>query len=84
MNKNVLYFSKYCYFCQRVLRHLRDKKHDIELRSTSESKFHQELLRGGGKTQVPCLRIEIESGEQTWMYESNDIIRYIDQNKLAV
>lgn len=50
---------------------------DIELRSTGESQHKKSLMRGGGKTQVPCLRIDSESGTK-WMYESNDIIRYLD------
>ena len=43
--------------------------------------FHQEnnsaLIAGGGKSQVPCLRIENEHGDVRWMYESIDIIRYL-------
>lgn len=38
---------------------------------------HKELIQGGGKAQVPCLRIEAENGEISWMYESLDIIRYL-------
>ena len=42
--------------------------------------FHPEnnasLIAGGGKNQVPCLRIESADGEVRWMYESMDIIRY--------
>jgi len=34
-------------------------------------------MQGGGKTQVPCLRIEQAGGEVEWMYESDDIIRYL-------
>jgi len=33
---------------------------------------------GGGKRKVPCLRIE-EDGKTEWMYESNDIIAYLEQ-----
>jgi len=36
-----------------------------------------ELIAGGGKSQVPCLRIEDEKGEVLWMYESIEIIRYL-------
>ena len=36
-----------------------------------------ELIAGGGKKQVPCLRIEDERGDVQWMYESGDIIRYL-------
>ena len=32
----------------------------------------------GGKVKVPCLRIE-EAGGTRWMYESNDIIAYLEQ-----
>ncbi len=38
--------------------------------------YKAELVQGGGKKQVPCLRIEQADGPQ-WMYESNDIIRYL-------
>ena len=52
---------------------------DIEIRDTlEESKYHQELLAGGGMTQVPCLRIENGDSVQ-WMYESADIIKYLNQ-----
>ena len=36
-----------------------------------------ELLSGGGKVQVPCLRIEKEKGVSTWLYESSEIIEYL-------
>jgi glutathione S-transferase len=36
----------------------------------------RELLSGGGRTTVPCLRIQ--RGEETeWMFESADIMRYL-------
>jgi glutathione S-transferase len=28
---------------------------------------------------VPCLRIEKEDGSSEWMYESKDIIAYLDE-----
>jgi len=78
--KLALYYSKYCFFCQKVLMFLRgkDKENcDIELRSTSDRENAQALMQGGGKTQVPCLRIESADGAVEWMYESDDIIRYL-------
>lgn len=90
MKKHTLYFSKYCYFCQKVLFKIKGKSHQIELRSISEPEHLQELSKGGGKTQVPCLKIEsvkIESNDKaapaTWMYESDDILQYITSNKLV-
>jgi len=75
--KLFLYYSKYCFFCQKVLMFLRDKEHDIQLKSTSEREHAQALMQGGGKTQVPCLRIEDAQGKVEWMYESDDIIQYL-------
>ena len=49
---------------------------DIELRSTSDQQHATDLMRGGGKTQVPCLRIDDGSGNVQWLYESDDIIQY--------
>ena len=73
-----LYYSKYCYFCQKVLLSLRGRNDlDIELRSTSDRQHHADLVKGGGKTQVPCLRIDDGSGNVQWMYESDDIIRFL-------
>lgn len=56
---------------------LRGKDHDIALKSTSDKEHAQALMQGGGKTQVPCLRIEQSDGQVEWMYESNDIIQYL-------
>ena len=72
-----LYYSKYCFFCQKVLMFIRGKDRDLELRSTSDKSNAQALMQGGGKTQVPCLRIELADGSVEWMYESNDIIEYL-------
>jgi hypothetical protein len=41
-----------------------------------------DLNAGGGKSQVPCLRIDKEGGDVLWMYKSAEIIRYI-KTKLA-
>lgn len=74
-----LYYSKYCFFCQKVLMFLRGKEINLDLRSTSEREHAAALMQGGGKTQVPCLRIENQDGEVQWMYESDDIIQYLKQ-----
>jgi glutathione S-transferase len=39
---------------------------------------HRELVEGGGRMQVPCLRIEEQDGVR-WLYESADIIAYLRQ-----
>ena len=58
---------------------LRGKEINLDLRSTSEREHAAALMQGGGKTQVPCLRIENQDGEVQWMYESDDIIQYLKQ-----
>ena len=40
--------------------------------------FRSELAEKGGRIKVPCLRIE-DNGNVQWMYESNDIIAYLEQ-----
>ena len=37
----------------------------------------EELLAGGGTIKVPCLRITDDAGDTSWMYESSDIIAYL-------
>jgi hypothetical protein len=38
------------------------------------------LLEGGGQVKVPCLRITNADGNVEWMYESDDIISYLQKN----
>lgn len=78
--KLALYHFKTCPFCIKV-RHemarlslsiaLRDAQHDPEYRA--------QLLQGGGKIQTPCLHIADGQGNVQWMYESSDIISYLQQ-----
>ena len=42
-----------------------------------DSSNNRDLITGGGKSQVPCLRIENEDGSVRWLYESIDIVRYL-------
>jgi len=41
--------------------------------------YAKELVAGGGNLKVPCLKIEEYDGSETWMYESSDIIAYLEQ-----
>ena len=50
----------------------------METRNAQEGRFRSELLAGGGEIKVPCLRIK-EGSEITWMYESSDIMAYLDK-----
>jgi glutathione S-transferase len=44
----------------------------------TNSTARDELIQGGGKPTVPCLKIE-RNGEDRWLYESGDIIAYLEQ-----
>jgi glutathione S-transferase len=59
---------------------LRGHQHSVELLSTSEANNRAALIEQGGHSQVPCLRIETTDGSVQWMYESDDIIAYLQQN----
>lgn len=38
---------------------------------------YDDLIRGGGRGTVPCLRIERDTGDVEWLYESVDIVEYL-------
>lgn len=74
-----LYQFQACPFCVKTRRAmhrlnvpiaLKDAKHDPDARAA--------LQAGGGKVKVPCLRIDEADGTR-WMYESNDIIAYLEK-----
>ena len=53
---------------------------NIETRDVKRSESaREELLAGGGILKVPCLRIEDGQGRAEWMYESSDIISYLER-----
>ncbi|MEP7703529.1 glutathione S-transferase N-terminal domain-containing protein [Paraglaciecola sp. 25GB23A] len=68
-----------CPFCIKTRRALHRLNLPMEKRNaTKDSAFRNELEQQGGKIQVPCLRIN-EEGKETWLYESGEIIRYLEQ-----
>jgi len=72
-----LYQYHGCPFCIRVRRELHRLNVDIELRDVRKNAtYRQELLEQGGRSMVPCLRID-ENGKSRWMYESGDIIAWL-------
>ena len=77
-----LYHYDGCYFSAKVKKAITVLKLKIELRDILAVTKHAEvLLKHGGKTTVPCLFIEKTSeGTDIWMYESDDIIRYLKEN----
>lgn len=79
LNQFALYQFFACPFCIKTRRALHRLNLPMELRNAQQgSHFRDELAEGGGRVKVPCLRID-ENGTTTWMYESNDIIQYLEQ-----
>lgn len=77
----VMYQFMACPFCIRTRRAIRRLSLNIETRDAlRHAPSRQELLQGGGQIKVPCLRISDAQGNDEWMYESADIIRYLQQN----
>lgn len=79
-----LYQFHACPFCVKTRRNLHRLNVPVALRDAKNDPVHrQALLEGGGRVKVPCLRIE-EDGQVTWMYESKDIIAYLDKRFATV
>ncbi len=75
-----LYQYAACPFCVKVRRAMRRHSLRIETRDAKrELRYRQELQEQGGQLKVPCLRIEEPAGQVRWLYESSDIIRYLEQ-----
>lgn len=74
-----LYQFQLCPFCVKVRRAMRRLNLNIETRDALNDPVHRAALEtGGGEIKVPCLAIE-EHGETRWMYESSDIIAWLEQ-----
>jgi len=74
-----LYHYGGCPYCFRVRIAMTKLNLDIPMNDILKSQSHRkELKSGGGSTTVPCLRIE-EEGKIRWMYESEDIVEYLER-----
>jgi glutaredoxin len=74
-----LYQFYACPFCVRTRRAMHRLNLNIEVRDAQNDPKHREALsQEGGALQVPCLRID-EDEASTWMYESADIIAYLEK-----
>jgi glutaredoxin len=77
-SKLALYHFQACPFCRKVRRDIRLLALHIEDRDIKKHpERRDELVAGGGKKQVPCLRIAEPDGTVRWMYESSAISRYL-------
>jgi glutaredoxin len=74
-----LYEFYACPFCIKTRRAIKRLNLKLETRNAQQGDFRKELELNGGKVQVPCLRISY-AGEVSWLYESDDIINYLEKH----
>jgi len=72
------YFA--CPFCIKTRRTVHRLNVPIEYRDAQVrgGEHRNTLEREGGQIKVPCLRID-DGEKTTWLYESNDIVAYLNQ-----
>jgi len=77
MNLTLYYFPG-CPFCGRVLAFMEEYALEVPKKNIHENdSVRSELVKIGGKSQVPCLVIDGKA-----LYESNDIIDWMKTNLL--
>ena len=78
-----LYHHNLCPYCAKVKGAMKFMALDEltpELRNIRKAEqFRRELIREGGKQQVPALRVKFASGETHWLYESDMIIDFLSR-----
>lgn len=65
----------------RVKQFLAQREIEIPMRNTmADAAAYKELIKGGGRATVPCLKIERDDQSVEWLYESIDIMAFIETN----
>ena len=78
MVKLELFVRLTCPYCQKVLKFIKDNKIVLPVKDIlADPKNLEKLIKVGGKQQVPCLFIDGHP-----MYESDDIIFWLKNNKV--
>jgi glutaredoxin len=72
-----LYEFYACPFCVKTRRAIHRLNIDISIRDIRKHQAYYQELEAQGSTQVPCLKIE-KDNEVKWLYESKDIINYLN------
>jgi len=75
-----LYQTRSCPFCAYTRSAMKHIDVEVEERDIARNPaYRAELIKGGGRAQVPCLRIE-SNEEVRWLYESQDIVRFLQSH----
>lgn len=76
MQSLTLYHFNGCPYCQRVRDYLSKENITVPMKDTHQTPaFRDELIKIGGKAQVPCLVVDGKA-----IYESLDIIEWFKKN----
>ena len=76
MAELILYYCHSCSYCAKVSSYIRRKNINLIYKDISNPPSNRdELIKLGGKAQVPCLSINGKA-----LYESDDIIAWLDKN----
>lgn len=67
-----------CPFCVKTRRAMHRLNVDIEKRDIKHDQNRAALEAQGGRVKVPCLKIG-KGDDAKWLYESSDIIAYLDE-----
>lgn len=80
-DKLALYYFDSCPFCRYARAGIERLGVDVELRDIMQNpEFRDELIAARGRATVPVLRIASPGGEEHWMPESRDIVRYLEKS----
>ncbi len=76
MSQLTLYYKDGCSFCETVFHFMNDNKISVAVKNTGNDTNRAELIKLGGKSQVPCLVIDGKA-----LYESDDIIQWFKDHR---
>ena len=72
-----LFVMPSCPYCRKVMDYLDENKIEYKKKDISISENHDELMKLGGKYQVPFLK-----DGSVRMYESGNILEYVKKHKV--
>lgn len=75
MPELILYHRESCPYCAKVREFMEQEGISIPVKDISDSQSRRELIKIGGRQQVPCLLIDGKA-----LYESDDIIDWLKRN----
>ena len=73
-----LYILKTCPYCKKVIEFMDENNIKYSLKDVANSDKYNELIKIGGKSQVPFL---VDNNNNVKLYESDEIIDYL-KNKM--